>query len=297
MDPTQKKIRVLLIGLGRMGAHHFRALRENEKFEVVGIVDPAPSVGTEGVPIYRALNGGVPRPDAAIVASPAGTHPQIAAQLGDRQIPTLIEKPISLSSELGPYALYMGRRVAVGHIERFNPAVAALAVMLPAFGTIERIFATRTGGEIPPDAGARGGVAFDLAVHDLDICRQICGKLRVEFATCDVNRAHINLMSQGGVYIEVVAGWGGDKCRTLEVEGSLGRATLDYAKQTLVLTQAGDEPAHQEIIVKKSEPLRAEHDAFAHFVQTGVRGALASPEDAMAVVRLAEHATSAHGFV
>lgn len=298
--PTRKKLHTLIVGLGRMGANHLRALLENEAFEVVGIVDPVIRETRPTIPTYRHLTSEVPRPEVAIVASPAAFHHQAILYFRSRSVPMLIEKPIELAG--GVFAscatdAFYAKFISVGHIERFNPAVLALRQMLPELGPIQSVTATRTGGEAPADGAARGGPAFDLAVHDLDICRWLFGRLRVDFADCTADEARIALTTQRGTPVEIVAGWGGgEKTRTLRVEGERGTVVIDYAARTLECTTGL--PGGGETHRFPGDPLRAEHDAFAAYVNGGLkdRGILCGPEDAYAAVRLAEHAANGKGF-
>ena len=285
-----------------MGANHLRALLENDAFEVVGIVDPVVQNTIPAFPMYRSLTHEVPRPDVAIVASPAAAHGQGMSYFQARSVPMLIEKPISLvpdSSALqyGGNAAFYAKFVCVGHIERFNPAVLALREMLPELDPIQSVSAVRTGGERPSDDAARGGPAYDLAVHDIDVCRWLFGRLRVDFADCTPDEARISLTTQRGTPVEIFAGWGsGEKCRTLRVEGGRGTVVIDYAARTLEATSGlpGGGTTHRF----EGDPLRAEHDTFAAYVNGGLkdRGILCGPEDAYAAVRLAEHAVNARGF-
>ena len=118
--------------------------------------------------------------DAVSVACPSSLHCEIALAALEHGLHVLVEKPIATTL---PDALRMraaardaGRKLMVGHVERFNPAVAKLRDLVRAgrLGDIYRIQATRVG---PSPLGAPDtGVSLDLASHDLDVMQFVLGQ-------------------------------------------------------------------------------------------------------------------------
>ena len=288
-------IRVLLIGAGKMGRNHLRLLRANPRFEVLGIVDPDPAVQAicEGRehwwPRYPHLGGAF---DAVVVASPSVYHIR-ARGFAFHRIPTLVEKPLALSSnEAGDFLTStVSPFIVVGHVERFNPAARALRKALESLGEIRSVEAYRSGGAAIPADAILPNIVFDLAVHDIDICRRLFGPLRLEDNAVFEHGAYLWLRSSAGARLSIVVGRGqGPKRRCMSVIGSRGIARVDYIEQTLAVDGAA-------IPVEKDEPLRAELNAFATFVETGERGDLCSAEDGAAAVLLCEQALTPRGYV
>ncbi len=294
-------IKIALLGCGRMGRNHLRAIRADDRFDLVAVVDPvAIEPGADvlrGAPLLRSA-AALPRVDATIVATPTETHDDLVAFVLGGGAHMLVEKP--LAATYAQCRDYLGSpRLAVGHVERFNPAVRALAKLLGegVIGEPIHLVSTRIGG-YPAAASPETNVAIDLAVHDLDVLRHLLGPLRVEGAACHsttrpgvCDTAEILLTSQRGASATVHVDWiAPTKIRTLRVTGTKGAAFLDYVTQTCAVVR-GDERV--EVPVERVEPLRAQLDAFHTFVTTGDRGLLASAEDGAAAVLLAERALAA----
>src|SRR5206468_8700144 len=110
--------------------------------------------------------------DAAIVAVPTCHHARVALDLIDAGIPVLVEKPVATTTaearEMVDRAARRGSMLAIGHIERFNPAVVELRRQIKA-GALGRIFQVKARRTGPFAARIRdAGVVIDLAIHDLD---------------------------------------------------------------------------------------------------------------------------------
>ena len=170
------KVRVGVFGLGMMGRHHARVLRGLEDVEVIGAFDPLgdPHRAADGLRLARDLDELLAWDiDAAVVAVPTEDHLRVALRLAASGVHTLIEKPLAVDT---PEALQIldafaaaGRIVAVGHIERFNPAIRSLKrrLMDGELGTPFQIATSRQGPF--PDRIRDVGVVKDLGTHDLDL--------------------------------------------------------------------------------------------------------------------------------
>jgi predicted dehydrogenase len=166
-------LRVAVIGAGHLGRIHARIAAGLPEIELVGVVDSveaarnsiAQEANTRAVADYRQLIGDI---EAAIVATPTASHHAIGMELLGCGIPLLIEKPLALDSvqanELVALARKKGVVLQVGHVERFNPALGAVAADVCDPKYIE---ATRTSGYTFRSTDI--GVVLDLMIHDLDI--------------------------------------------------------------------------------------------------------------------------------
>ena len=122
-----------LIGVGRMGSNHLRVLKKIRDCNLVGICDANKAVESlakqSGVPFYSEPEKLLEKCDCADICVPTRFHHDMALKALD-YCDVLLEKPISHSIESGraiiEYAKKKGRKLLVGHIERFNPAVGGL---------------------------------------------------------------------------------------------------------------------------------------------------------------------------
>lgn len=165
--------KVAVVGCGHLGTIHARLLAAREDVELVAVVDPVPAArdrvaalhGCRGLASPSDLRGLV---DAAVVASPTDLHADSAVPLLEAGIDLLVEKPIASSrreaARIADVADRNGRVVAVGHVERFNPAwpVAVAKVGAPvAVESHRRAPFTFRSLDV--------GVVLDLMIHDIDL--------------------------------------------------------------------------------------------------------------------------------
>src|SRR6188768_2140073 len=127
-------MKVAVVGVGHLGRHHARIYEEMESTELCGVVDIrrdraeeiAQAHHTQAFTDYRELYGKV---DAVSLAVPTIDHARIGVDFLENGIDVLVEKPIATSLEdarrLIDAAARMGRVLQTGHVERFNPVVAA----------------------------------------------------------------------------------------------------------------------------------------------------------------------------
>ena len=166
-------LRVGVIGVGYLGAFHAEKYASMRDVALVAVVDVdaeragavATRCGTTAVSDYRALFG---RVDGVSLAVPSPLHFPLAQDCLEHGIDVLVEKPLSTSVAEGralvATAERSGRILQVGHLERFNPAIRALAgtITQPRFIECHRLapFVER---------GTDVDVILDLMIHDLDI--------------------------------------------------------------------------------------------------------------------------------
>jgi len=173
----ENKIRVGVIGVGRLGQHHTRIYAESPNAELVGLVDTdrvragkmAKSYVTQALFDHRMLFGKV---DAVSIAVPTTFHHEIARDFLSHGVHVLVEKPIAATVPEARELVNLARKnnliLQVGHVERFNAAIVRLreVVKQPVF-----IEAHRLG---PYDPRVQDvGVVLDLMIHDLDIVLEI----------------------------------------------------------------------------------------------------------------------------
>src|SRR4030088_1162062 len=173
-----RALRVGVIGAGIMGSNHARVLAGLPGITLVGTVDPLPAHrarATElaGCRTFASLDELIAEGvDAVTIAAPTHLHHEIALACIAHGIHVLVEKPIASSVEEGRDIVAAARRarvtLMVGHVERFNPAVAAIKQAISGEDILS-IAITRV-GPFPPRM-SNVGVGIDLAVRDIDLIR------------------------------------------------------------------------------------------------------------------------------
>ncbi|GAB4140238.1 Gfo/Idh/MocA family protein [Thermopirellula anaerolimosa] len=167
-----ERLRVIVVGGGRLGRFHAAKLAARADVSLVGIVEPSAErreeLNREGFPVF-ADPGELPiAVHAAVVAAPTTLHGPIVLSLLAEGVDVLVEKPIASSTaearQMVALAKAAGRILQVGHIERFNPAFTVAQQSVNSPWLIE---AVRCG----PFTGRSldVGVVLDLMIHDLDL--------------------------------------------------------------------------------------------------------------------------------
>lgn len=166
-------MRAVVIGVGHLGRHHARILASLPGVSLAGVVDVnreraveiAGECSTAAFADIGEIDGKL---DLAVIAAPTERHAVIALRLIGAGVHTLIEKPITRTvteaDDLIAAAKRAGVVLAVGHSERFNPAVAAARPYIkdPRFIEVHRL-GTNPGRSLDID------VVLDVMIHDLDL--------------------------------------------------------------------------------------------------------------------------------
>lgn len=165
--------RLAVVGCGHLGTIHSRLLAARDDAELVAVVDPTAEAGQRVAEAHGCrwlsdpaeLAGLV---DAAVVAAPTGLHEAVVVPLLERGIDCLVEKPIAAQPDEAERIVHAaqrhGRTVAVGHVERFNPAWQAIRGLIGEAMTVEsRRLAPFTYRSLDV------GVVLDLMIHDIDL--------------------------------------------------------------------------------------------------------------------------------
>jgi UDP-N-acetylglucosamine 3-dehydrogenase len=183
---VSEQLRIGVVGCGRMGGFHIRNYAQLDCAQLVAVADPSEesrrrALGDTRVAEYgdwREMIGfGAGELDAVSIACPSEYHAEVALEALDAGLHVLVEKPIATTLpdalRMRGAALEADRKLMVGHVERFNPAVAKLRDLVAdgRLGTVYRAHATRVGPL--PTRIQDTGVAIDLATHDLDVMQHV----------------------------------------------------------------------------------------------------------------------------
>jgi predicted dehydrogenase len=301
-------LRVAAIGVGHLGRHHARILSALPGATLVGVVDVkqdraaeiAAAHGSQPFTDYRDLFG---RVDAVSIAVPTQAHLEVASAFLDRGIPVLVEKPLARSVDeadrMIDLAASRGTTLAVGHTERFNPAVAAASRVLrdPRFIEVHRL------GTFP-ERSLDIDVVFDLMIHDLDVVLSIVPSsvasieaVGVPVLTGRVDIANARLRFENGCIANITASRiSRDRVRKIRFFQPDAYLSIDYAAQEVevyrLVRGAGERPgiAGGKIDVPREEPLARELADFLGAVREG-RPPLVTGRDGRRALELAERIT------
>jgi predicted dehydrogenase len=304
-----------------MGRNHARLYRTIEGVRLVGIADSnaqiAERVGArENVPHYTDFAALLDeqKPDLVSIAVPTGLHYEIGAAVIDRGVHVLMEKPITSTVEQGEALLELAKRkgvtLAVGHIERFNPAVMELRRRLNdgMAGRIYKIAAQRL-SPYPTRIGD-AGVVIDLASHDIDLMRHLMPEpiLRIYGETLQsINSDREDLFNglirfaSGAIGVLDINWMTPTKVRRLSVTGARGFLECDLLSQELFFYENENAPSQWDALsvlrgvsegnilgirIQRHEPLDAELTDFVAAVRDG-RPPMVTGEDGLDTLRLA----------
>ena len=182
----KRKVKVGVVGVGVLGRYHTNIYSKSSNVELIGVYDAEPKAAeaiakefkTKAFPTIREL---AEQCDALSVAVPATLHHQVAMELISLKKHILMEKPIASevaeAVEMVEAAEKANLVFAVGHVERFNPAMDFLEENKSNTLFIE---AHRLAKYPPPRPGLhrRGtevSVVLDLMIHDLDLILTMVG--------------------------------------------------------------------------------------------------------------------------
>jgi predicted dehydrogenase len=304
---TTSPLRIAVIGVGHLGRHHARILAARPEVTLVGVADinaaraeeVAASVGT------RVLVGGVDADsvDAVVVAVPTEVHAEIAVPLLRRGIATLVEKPLARTIDEADALINAAREggsvLAVGHSERFNPAVTAALphITRPGFVEVHRL-------GTPPGRSLDIDVVFDLMIHDLDVLLATVGgevtsieAVGVPVLTPRVDIANARLRFASGCIANITASRiSRDRVRKVRFFQPHSYVSIDYASQELELWGLRPDGAGSarieggKVEIPRGEPLELELMDFIEAV-TQRRAPRVSGEDGRRALALAQRIT------
>src|SRR5438093_6046000 len=279
-------LRIAVVGVGHLGRHHARILASLPGAELVAVVDKQPARaaeiaaanGTSPFVDYREVLGQV---DAVTLAVPTELHREIALPFLSAHVPVLVEKPLARSLVEADAMIAAATRAdvafAVGHTERFNPAVAAARAVLsdPRFIEVHRL------GTFP-ERSLDIDVVFDLMIHDLDLLLALVPStvesieaVGVPVLTGRVDIANARLRFANGCIANLTASRiSRDRVRKIRFFQPAAYVSIDYATQKVdvwrLVKSGGAMPSIQggDVEVVNEEPLKRELADFVEAVVT-----------------------------
>ncbi len=318
------RVKIAVVGAGSMGMNHLRVLKDfdEERVHLVGVTETDEhtlkrAISRFHVAGYTDYHRMVEQthPDLVAVVVPTHLHYEVTAYLLDQGINVLIEKPITRTPEealaLLQLARIRGAKIAVGHVERFNPAVVELKRQL-LYGALGQMFQlhSRRIGPFPPRI-RDVGVTLDLASHDIDVMRYVADAevehvyaqtQRRVHSTCEDLLLGLLRFSNDVIGVLDVNWLTPTKIRELTITGEKGMFLINYLTQELYFyendytTTSWDalrsltgvsEGTMTRLKIQKAEPLQLEdQDVIASIVDD--RLPTVSGEDGLAVLRIVQ---------
>jgi predicted dehydrogenase len=278
-------MKVAVIGVGHLGKHHARILGAMPDVDLVAVVDTnqaraeeiAAANHTRALMRPGSLLGKV---DAVSIAVPTEQHLAVALPFLEAGAGVLVEKPMVRSLEeadtMMAAAAKTGAVLAVGHTERFNPAVEAARPMLrdPRFIEVHRL------GTFP-ERSLDIDVVFDLMIHDLDVVLSLVKSevesieaVGVPVLTGRVDIANARLRFANGAIANLTASRiSRDRVRKIRFFQPAAYLSIDYAAQKIEMYSLvkGEGPMPSihggDVPVQNEEPLKRELADFVDAVR------------------------------
>jgi myo-inositol 2-dehydrogenase/D-chiro-inositol 1-dehydrogenase len=299
---TDGRLRLAVVGAGRMGRVHLDALRSARRAEAVAVVEPhAPArkaAAARGLRTHADVDelleaGGF---DGVLIAAPSDLHVALVTRFAAAGVPVLCEKPCGLRAEQArasaDAAAAAGVLLQIGYWRRFVPELVVLRERIAAgdVGEVSRVACWQWDAEPPPDSfrSRSGGIAIDMGVHELDQARWLTGQEIDELDAAPATVATAPPVDGDPDSVEAIARLSGGTVAAI----SLGRrfphgdccwvevmGTRGYERVEFMWGAAGENVFR--------DAMTAQADAFAEAVLGGpARGATA--EDAVRALEAAE---------
>jgi virulence factor len=276
----KKKVKVGVIGCGVMGGFHLKQYGSIPDVEIVGVSDIDPARAPQGVKFFKDYRDLLKISDAISITTPTSTHFEVGMAALDAGCHVLIEKPISATVDQGEKLIKNAKAkkkvLAVGHIERFNPAFISLKKQLknmkPSVIDIKRLSPL-------PARITDVSVVIDMMIHDIDLAIDLAGaevktiKASGEkVATSRLDKVNAVIVFNNGVIANIEASRANnDKVRKLIVAGK-GTYEADLLNKTL-----------NNIKVSGPDQLQTELKSFINSVVSGKKPPVAG-EDGLAAL-------------
>ncbi|PZN56085.1 MAG: inositol 2-dehydrogenase [Proteobacteria bacterium] len=315
-------VRFGLLGAGRIGKVHARAIGSNQAARLVAVADAAEQAARDISDAYGAEMRTIDQIeqasdiDAVVICTPTDTHADLIERFARAGKAIFCEKPIDLDvgrvEECLAVVEQTGAALMVGFNRRFDPHFMAVRKTIDegAIGTVEMVTITsRDPGPPPIDYIKRsGGIFRDMTIHDFDMARYLLGEEPVSVS------AHASVLvdkaiGEAGDYdsVSVILETGSGKQalisnsrratygydQRIEVHGSKGMVAAE--NQRPVSIEVANEkgytrpPLHDFFMTRYTEAYANEIAAFIAAMSAG-RKASPGGADGLAALRLADAA-------
>jgi myo-inositol 2-dehydrogenase / D-chiro-inositol 1-dehydrogenase len=292
-----RRVRIAVLGAGRIGRIHAASVAANPKAELIAIADPVPeavdplatSLGAEAMiePMAAIARSDV---DAVVIGTPTDTHVGYLLKAVELGKAVLCEKPIDLdmakSESAAAEVERVGGRVMLAFNRRFDSTFAAIRRAIDAgrIGEVRQVIISSRDPGMPPAAYVKssGGIFRDMTIHDLDMARWLLGEEPVLVSAVgarvidptlsqyeDYDTAMVLLQTASGKQAHInncrEAVYGYDQ--RVEVFGATGMLTQDNLRPTTMRVTTAEttdarEPLLNFFLERYAQAYRAEMEAF-----------------------------------
>ncbi len=304
-------LRTGVVGVGHMGINHARIYSEIASCKLAAVYDQNEDAARHAAKKYQthaaaSLEEFAGLVDAATICTPTITHYEVGKFLLEQGKHLLIEKPIAdtpaHARALSELAAARGCVLQVGHVERFNPVLAALEGKLknPRFLEVTRLSPY-------PNRSTDIGVVLDLMIHDIEIILHIIRSpiasidaVGISVLSKDEDIANVRFRFENGAVANVTASRiSQNKVRKIRVFQENAYLSLDYQNQSgyllrlaredekessflgkiaslagdsaIVTEFSGKRIVREPVEVEKGEPLKIEIESFLHCAREGAK--------------------------
>jgi predicted dehydrogenase len=320
------KIRVAVVGAGKMGTIHAKVYTQLPQCDLVGVVDINAKkaqrlADRSNCPAYTDCEDILDKVDAVTIATPTVTHLKLARIFITNNIAVLVEKPLAVNVKEGKKIVALARRndsvVAVGHSERCNPVAQAIKRLniKPKFIDADRISPY-------PFRSTDVGVVLDVMIHDIDIILSLAASKIKKVDAVGVNVVedkedicNARLVFENGCIANITASRLALKTeRRVRVFSRQAYLSVDYLKKSGILIkadpninvlkwiqehkEAGDfdltsvnwpDLLHiEQLDIDDKEPIRLEQEAFLRAVTDRALRPEVSAEEGLAALECAQ---------
>ena len=315
------RVRIAVIGAGTWGRNHVRTLATLPDIDLAAVCDTSAQRREDirrhfpDVPVTEDVGEALDGADAAVIATPAGTHAALARTVIERGLPVLVEKPFALTvqdaEDVAELAAGRGVAVVAGHLLLFHPAVQRLREMIRSgeLGSVYYLYGQRVNlGQVRPDENA----LWSFGPHDVSVAIHLLGQPPVRVTAHGMaylqpgieDVVFVTMEFDSGVIAHVQLSWlDPHKERRLTVVGSKRMVVFDdmQPREKLKVYDKGvDRPPEytsygESLAIREGdiyipripnvEPLTAELRHFAQ-VARGLEAPHATAADGVEVVRV-----------
>jgi myo-inositol 2-dehydrogenase/D-chiro-inositol 1-dehydrogenase len=314
-------LKFALLGAGRIGKVHARAISGNPDAELAlvadAVADAAKAISEQygcRVSTFDEIAAD-PTVDAVVICTPTNTHANLIEKFARAGKAIFCEKPVDLDVARAEACLKVVRETAaklmLGFQRRYDPHFSAVkkAIADGRIGDVEMIqIVSRDPGAPPMDyIKSSGGIFRDMTIHDFDMARFLLGEEPVTvYATAsvltdkaikgvDFDSASVTLTTASGKHCTISnsrrATYGYDQ--RVEVHGSKGTIAVENQRPVTIELATADgftRPAlHGFFMTRYVEAYAAEIAAFVSVVKDGASPS-PSGEDGLRALMLADAA-------
>jgi len=314
--------KLALLGAGRIGKVHARAIAEDKRAKLVAVADAFPEAARA---IAEASGAAVKTIDeieadkdidAVIICTPTNTHADLIERFAKAGKAIFCEKPIDLDVARARTCLEtvrkVGGKVMLGFNRRFDPHFQAVRREIDkgSIGKVEMVTITsRDPGAPPADyIKVSGGIFRDMTIHDFDMARFLLGEeIETVMASAsvlvdpkigelgDYDSASLILTTKSGRQALISnsrrASYGYDQ--RIEVHGAFGAVSAENQRPVSIEVATKDgytrPPLHDFFMTRYTAAYAAEISAFIDSLEKGTPLS-PSAEDGLIALALADAA-------